>query len=101
THSHPHSTRFPYTTLFRSMYEYWTRSIPSMLKTARRITTKFSWKMLNTGMCAVMNRWTINKKIPLINSRAVTNQSTDTFLNVNRSEEHTSELQSRFDLVCR
>src|SRR5699024_12811119 len=76
----PHSTLFPYTTLFRSPPQsarnpkrtYADRSMP--LKTARKRTGP-------TGTAS--------------------NVSDSVTPDVRRSEEHTSELQSRFDLVCR
>src|SRR5699024_12531738 len=41
------------------------------------------------------------KKYPFLFSLTVTYTLVDTKVVVDRSEEHTSELQSRFDLVCR
>src|SRR5437868_11885162 len=70
----PRSTLFPYTTLFRSMPEI------------RRIG------VLTGGGDA-----------PGLNAviRAVVKACCNSRIEVLRSEEHTSELQSRFDLVCR
>src|SRR2546428_7573903 len=69
----PRSTLFPYTTLFRSGKEYWNRLI---------------------NFQAMVDAGTISP------------QDMDLFRIVDspeegRSEEHTSELQSRSDLVCR
>src|SRR5437660_6037321 len=68
----PRSTLFPYTTLFRSMPKFWTRF-------ARRRNTL-------SEMPSVCD----------IQSSAVSICSSEL-----RSEEHTSELQSRGHLVCR
>src|SRR5207249_10336990 len=72
----PRSTLFPYTTLFRS---------PSDRAAARRASRRSSRRRAparpRTGAPA-------GTRIPPARPRA-------------RSEEHTSELQSRFDLVCR
>src|SRR5438874_6082050 len=77
----PRSTLFPYTTLFRSL----TCTAQTCAPTTCRGTVGSTTVDLNlggtnscdTGPCAVMNG------------------------GLARSEEHTSELQSRRDLVCR
>src|SRR2546429_4260685 len=68
----PRSTLFPYTTLFRS---HWSRCEKHLenLKTGKKLTN-YGWKLKNTAL---------SSKTPP------------------RSEEHTSELQSRLHLVCR
>src|SRR5437868_11179785 len=67
------STLFPYTTLFRSIN---TMDLFSSL-TLRNLTLK------NRIALSPMQQYSATNGIP------------------GRSEEHTSELQSRFDLVCR
>src|SRR5207249_12300302 len=67
----PRSTLFPYTTLFRSRYGPSVDSSLGMRSSRSKSTKSFS-------RCTYGNL-----------TRSV------------RSEEHTSELQSRFDLVCR
>src|SRR2546428_6992755 len=67
----PRSTLFPYTTLFRS------KTIGLMRQTRHRGRRRVGWMFVFS--LAVYN---------LVRIR-------------NRSEEHTSELQSRSDLVCR
>src|SRR5437868_14674771 len=69
----PRSTLFPYTTLFRS---YWTRNGPVLPRPRSR-------------------RMASQVKLAFIRPRSRTARTNT------RSEEHTSELQSRFDLVCR
>src|SRR3712207_8541334 len=85
----PRSTLFPYTTLFRSMYvppsgnpaevkflepDYWARG-QTLLKRADEILDK-------------VGEWTTERLLEEANKER-------------RSEEHTSELQSRQYLVCR
>src|SRR2546429_1939803 len=73
----PRSTLFPYTTLFRSR----NRSAGGNSQRYRRRNrpSDFPWEAENTLVHALSNR-----------ARSV-----------DRSEEHTSELQSRLHLVCR
>src|SRR2546429_5276725 len=74
----PRSTLFPYTTLFRS------KLLPSLL-----IASVFA--MLTFAVWAWLNRPTLEPPWPArIQGFAF-----------RRSEEHTSELQSRLHLVCR
>src|SRR3712207_8244507 len=79
----PRSTLFPYTTLFRSTpLIAWAR-----LGTARWIT----------AICASVkpSGWSVDQEE---NRQSISPMVTDL---PNRSEEHTSELQSRQYLVCR
>src|SRR5690606_41097270 len=73
----PRSTLFPYTTLFRSMVEF----------TSPTTTTKSVGFASNSRSKAIMILAVYTACDPLFTSR--------------RSEEHTSELQSRENLVCR
>src|SRR5437868_9903432 len=73
----PTSTLFPYTTLFRSI----TRS---SAPTVSGVTQSFADEITSWSVCANLPR----------------NPCTCMW-STPRSEEHTSELQSRFDLVCR
>src|SRR2546421_1750088 len=74
----PRSTLFPYTTLFRS----------SVIATRGAIIPAAVGVDVGCGMVAVKTKF-FAKDLP------------DTLDQVRRSEEHTSELQSRSDLVCR
>src|SRR5207249_9784461 len=67
----PRSTLFPYTTLFRS-----------------RQATPLRWRALQTWPSPASSRSGSSARLARARSWR-------------RSEEHTSELQSRFDLVCR
>src|SRR5207249_12057592 len=80
----PRSTLFPYTTLFRSYMELHgmkdrdpetrSRKIPALVKVIL---------VRNASQAPIIAASHISPRMPV------------------RSEEHTSELQSRFDLVCR
>src|SRR5207249_9953681 len=77
----PPSTLFPYTTLFRSS-----------CSTASSSPLRRSWSRRSTSPSSPMARcWAWRRSWPPSSA-----DSTRC-----RSEEHTSELQSRFDLVCR
>src|SRR3712207_7780283 len=78
----PRSTLFPYTTLFRSISKW------LMTAWATRLETKFLYKSLNNCK-RVSGPVTQSLGLAVMNSRSY------------RSEEHTSELQSRQYLVCR
>src|SRR5438874_8067032 len=81
----PRSTLFPYTTLFRSSrYSF---SFTSQTTEPRPRS--------NTGPSLVFLSMRARKE----NCAALASRSTS--LDAPRSEEHTSELQSRRDLVCR
>src|SRR3712207_7097149 len=69
----PRSTLFPYTTLFRSLLY------------SRPFNTSQTWRVPNKS------KWLISKLTAGTISQPI----------ANRSEEHTSELQSRQYLVCR
>src|SRR5947207_7139008 len=73
----PRSTLFPYTTLFRSSSSYTSDGAPSKASLVPSRTMKVS---LSVGT-------------------AISSRASDAALI--RSEEHTSELQSHSDLVCR
>src|SRR5438034_2200421 len=86
------STLFPYTTLFRSA--------------AAATTSSAGWP----GFLAVANRATIGSNPAVVAWSQCTGQFSDHVLacwrlprraRPSRSEEHTSELQSHSDLVCR
>src|SRR5699024_11785497 len=72
----PRSTLFPYTTLFRSPFE------PDLVHAS---VGKWRWEI-----CRFEIRY-----------EYIHNHSIPGWFFIRRSEEHTSELQSRFDLVCR
>src|SRR5437868_11279031 len=86
------STLFPYTTLFRSTkYPYEGTNV------AKDVSTWMDWHhryghirirgLQHTLAQGLVDGLNIDENSPIIDCK--------------RSEEHTSELQSRFDLVCR
>src|SRR5438067_5026410 len=81
----PRSTLFPYTTLFRSAIGLVGESGSGKSMTARAID-----RLLPPGAA-------VNGRIRFGGRDVMTLAGAD----LKRSEEHTSELQSRFDLVCR
>src|SRR5689334_24537159 len=86
----PRSTLFPYTTLFRSV-----RAISSGLPAAFAKTP-----------CSFQDRLVEGPARPCRGSDSIarskwTSQFGPTCTPLSRSEEHTSELQSQFHLVCR
>src|SRR3712207_6949635 len=82
----PRSTLFPYTTLFRSLLE---RGVTI----AAMESTSTYWKPAFYCLEEVLEVWLCNAA----HIKAISRPKTD----VRRSEEHTSELQSRQYLVCR
>src|SRR5687768_18153060 len=76
----PRSTLFPYTTLFRSNQAPMNKQIPNA-KLQQVVTDKSTTWDLELGVSLELGLWSL-----------------EFFL---RSEEHTSELQSRLHLVCR
>src|SRR5699024_12061551 len=95
--SPPCSTPIPYTTLFRSQ-----QGLPGVdqpedplpqLPSVRQLRFSFSLRSHRE-----LNRYQLTRVFPNIHSLALDYPNEACF---ERSEEHTSELQSRFDLVCR
>src|SRR5207247_6017873 len=87
----PRLTLFPYTTLFRS-YELFTAE--------SELDAVYVPIGLGSGVCGVIAaRDALNRKARVIG--VISNRANTYRLSLDRSEEHTSELQSRVDLVCR
>src|SRR3712207_7770526 len=82
----PRSTLFPYTTLFRSIGP--DGSVYAGTEGGKLFAVEPDGKI----------RWEFQTGAPILSSAAV---SADGIVYVGRSEEHTSELQSRQYLVCR
>src|SRR2546421_6677323 len=80
----PRSTLFPYTTLFRSLYALHDALVKPLPERAMASSLAESWSTSHDGL---VYEFVLRKGA--------------TFHNGERSEEHTSELQSRSDLVCR
>src|SRR5687768_18085843 len=74
----PRSTLFPYTTLFRSRMEAMAKRLEAMLEAVKTV------------------------EAPLASFyESLSDEQKARFNTLGRSEEHTSELQSRLHLVCR
>src|SRR5689334_24826677 len=84
----PRSTLFPYTTLFRSF-----KALPER-KCGRLSTTL---EALRAGDCVAGEESGCWK----LKMRTACSLPSSRILKSSRSEEHTSELQSQFHLVCR
>src|SRR2546430_11870800 len=94
----PRSTLFPYTTLFRSFYD----ELPWLVRTIdfQKTSTPFEIQLAGT---------TINSKKDafIFKPAKVSFKTSEREIDVavehaaGRSEEHTSELQSQSNLVCR
>src|SRR5437660_9575752 len=83
----PISTLFPYTTLFRSLKNFTNVEVlPSRI-------LLLNGKDETIGQKFITHQW--SKSLPFLHVPQVT------ILPFGRSEEHTSELQSRGHLVCR
>src|SRR2546427_2684133 len=83
----PRSTLFPYTTLFRSLRA----SALAEYRGGNRLLNSTEWFRCVQGVC----RAAVDPTAPLADqAKAVVGV-------VTRSEEHTSELQSQSNLVCR
>src|SRR2546430_10638080 len=87
----PRSTLFPYTTLFRSLRN----ALPELLKV-----------LLNTACYPAHDPHSLEKEPDetlgdSIEDGTETETETETDTEKKRSEEHTSELQSQSNLVCR
>src|SRR2546430_12635691 len=82
----PRSTLFPYTTLFRSVHEL----------ERLRLTAKFRWQY-------EVIRWKLLAGlVPMPQLDGLSNLVSGLSVRMEkRSEEHTSELQSQSNLVCR
>src|SRR5687768_17974219 len=87
----PTSTLFPYTTLFRSLLKYQKAAIASSSSRMTSGMTRLSRQGLGTA-----------RSSSSASSQRVAARLLRVMLRLSaRSEEHTSELQSRLHLVCR
>src|SRR2546428_11018558 len=96
----PRSTLFPYTTLFRSrnMLHRGRHTAPVLVVGAH--PELYCGKRKTTGM-NVQVACTITGCLARISDPIPGSRHDNHCLGESRSEEHTSELQSRSDLVCR
>src|SRR5260370_24283051 len=87
----PRSTLFPYTTLFRSSFA------PITYQQEKLVTYLQQVLQLEAVAC---KDWLTNKVDRCVTGKVAT-QQTCGVIQLPRSEEHTSELQSHLNLVCR
>src|SRR3712207_8920564 len=92
----PRSTLFPYTTLFRSARPLRRRPISHE---APGRGQEIAGRVL--GVDAALDRPAGKAHVPLPEAQGLPRRDPDHLLDEVRSEEHTSELQSRQYLVCR
>src|SRR2546422_5851976 len=88
----PRSTLFPYTTLFRS---------GNRRETLHARRHHRGWETRSSGVDGCAARGRIARRTVLAGGRGGPSRAAKTELAGGRSEEHTSELQSRLHLVCR
>src|SRR5207249_9014208 len=94
----PRSTLFPYTTLFRSKsYD------PKKMSDNVKKLAADSYVTNRKGIFEYLLGGSVDKKLLAVRvfDDKVKNTTYAKQTQAARSEEHTSELQSRFDLVCR
>src|SRR5699024_12688343 len=89
----PVSPLFPYTTLFRSFFF---SSHSQIISTFQPMSISFLWFCLSRSTF----RFILGIQYSVL-EEGQTNLPQSCLCQKQRSEEHTSELQSRFDLVCR
>src|SRR5699024_12485129 len=90
----PTATLSPYTTLFRSIRKL----IPLFNSRIKQLVSKGIIRTSLSRSCSKRASNTFFLSHTTSNKSVICRPITCSF---NRSEEHTSELQSRFDLVCR
>src|SRR5947207_7292480 len=86
----PRSTLFPYTTLFRSL-----AVLPALQKPTISALSDSEWVAVNT-IIEEGTAWKIMPQLKAARAEGIVEYPLN-----KRSEEHTSELQSHSDLVCR
>src|SRR5207249_11159313 len=97
----PRSTLFPYTTLFRSMKQFQQSggkpTFPTASYGVNLATASRAWK---PHFKCESNQRTIRFSLSIRCFSSCNPWGSRGYTTNSRSEEHTSELQSRFDLVC-
>src|SRR5699024_12683419 len=92
------STLFPYTTLFRSM------GVESFKTVHQLVSTVVGTLRRDVDLIDVLRATFPGGSMtgaPKERTLSIIDAQRDRAVYIRRSEEHTSELQSRFDLVCR
>src|SRR3712207_7453139 len=101
----PRSTLFPYTTLFRSEEGvgviYISHRLDELYEICDRVTILRDGRVAHTGELAGLSRLQLIAHMLGRELAEVEKEGTTGFSEEHRSEEHTSELQSRQYIVCR
>src|SRR5690606_41535881 len=95
----PRSTLFPYTTLFRSAFDYYAGAADKNEGSSYPLGEDYASLSINepVGVTAHIIPW----NYPVSTAARSIAPALAAGCSVVRSEEHTSELQSRENLVCR
>src|SRR5207249_11948215 len=98
---HPPTTPFPYTTLFRSRGVGVLEVVPGAFLDLLRVerTPRHAVVLGGVRPVLVVGREQVDGRLHLLDAVAELVDSEEAGAE-RRSEEHTSELQSRFELVC-
>src|SRR2546430_16356782 len=96
----PRSTLFPYTTLFRSFLDYTTDQWKTFIMI---YATPIMWNLLDEADQQILTHFVMACFLltACIIEDSALDEAHSRLLTVARSEEHTSELQSQSNLVCR
>src|SRR3712207_7302773 len=104
----PRSTLFPYTTLFRSGIEGYVTDLVRAQRLSKQgvsleyvTATNASWQLIANRKARLRRLGQLGDKMVAMTRYSATDYLTQQTLDTVRSEEHTSELQSRQYLVCR
>src|SRR5207302_10949350 len=92
----PPPTPFPYTTLFRSI-----GATPTARSSCRPVSPTSNWNIVTPSPLPAADRFASTMSFFALCRRQAAANGTRSIQFVARSEEHTSELQSRENLVCR
>src|SRR5699024_12317277 len=101
THPQLHTSLFPYTTLFRSTLRGYGTSDPIAAVVRAPSSVIVDAFTLSFHLSAILSTNLYPSKVILLKLRSRSLLFSYFETKAFRSEEHTSELQSRFDLVCR
>src|SRR5206468_8714653 len=95
------SPLFPYTTLFRSwsIPRSSTQHMPYVMSHRQSFLPRPAWSRMMTSPFRSTDGWRLNGRYQLHRPLLIS-PVTDGPTSSARSEEHTSELQSRSDIVC-
>src|SRR5690606_41696177 len=99
--SPPRTTLFPYTTLFRSPSRSLKKNGTSMIECSAPATVQEHQLLEQMHILLVLQQRAMQRRNGLLRIVAAQRLRRNVLRDQQRSEEHTSELQSRENLVCR